>query len=139
MRWLFFGCLVVTVFGCTPGTREMFRETAWDASLCSLHSSLSCSGQAAGVCSVESGNTILGFSKCLIEKARKCVGAGAARCALSGAIKVAGSTLIAAGGVSCTTDQDLADVSECVESKDPKTEGTAVQAVSICWVEQCAR
>lgn len=139
MRRLFICCLVLILAGCTPGARQMIKDTAWDASLCSLHSSLSCSGQAVGVCSVESSESFLGFSKCLIEKSRKCVGAGAARCALSGAIKAAGTTLIAAGGTSCTTDQDLADVSQCVESKDPKTEGAAVQAVSSCWVEQCAR
>ena len=139
MRGLFVGCLVLVVASCTPGAREALRETSWDASKCSLFSSLSCSGQAVGVCSAEKPGNFMDFSSCLIERTRKCVGAGVARCALSAAVKLAGTTQIVAGGKSCTESEDVEAVEICVHEQQPQSEAEAVEMVSRRWVERCER
>jgi hypothetical protein len=133
--------LVCSLFflSCTPAQLEHLKETTWHTGRCSLFSSLSCAGQSLGKCSVDNTSASLSdFGDCLVESTSSCVSKGIGRCALSGAMKAAGTSLIVAGGVSCTTEQNKSLVKQCFRELDPKTQSDAVYAVAECWMDVCS-
>ena len=136
MRRLFFVFASLLV-GCTPADRDRLASGAWKASECSLFSAMGCAGQAVGHCSVEASGDFPAFGDCLVNKTQNCVGANLARCALSGIVYVAKTTNVAAGGVSCTTEENKALVFNCVHSQPLESEAQAVEAVARCWLEVC--
>ena len=136
MRWLFFCPLFF--LACTPAQLDHLKDTTWNTGRCSLFSVLSCAGQAVGKCSVDSGGgSFASFSDCLVNSTPQCVSRGVSRCAMSGAMKAAGTTLIAAGGVGCVTEESTDLVRECVREIGPETEGQAIHAVADCWASVC--
>lgn len=136
---MFFVCL--SLLSCTPAQRQLLLDSAWSASECSTFAAMSCAGQAVGGCSLEHSaqGDFQGFSDCLVNSTPSCVSKNVGRCLLSGVIKATGSTIVAAGGVSCTTAEDQQAVQTCARDFDPRTEAEAVDAVAACWVSWCTR
>lgn len=136
MRRLFFCTLFF--LSCTPAQLDHLRETSWDTGRCSLFSSLSCAGQSLGKCSVDNAaGSLSDFGDCLVESTSSCVSKGLSKCALSGAMKAAGTSLIVAGGVSCTTEENKQIVKECFKQLEPQNQSDAIYAVAECWMDVC--
>jgi len=130
--------VALNCLGCTRIQRDAFRSSVVDVSDCAFHTSVACAAQALTGCeSPVSGSGYGEFGECLVDKSASCSGRGLGMCLLRGVVNVAGTLSVGAGGVGCTSEENLAEVKSCVADVETETEAEAVGAVAACFRRVC--
>lgn len=134
----FWGLLAMSFCGCSTTQVKQFKSAVVSVGECAMHTSLACASQATAGCELPPAGGDYGeYSQCLVNKSSSCSGRGIGLCLLKGVAQVAGTTLVAAGGVGCTGEESMIEVRSCVADVTLETESEAVSAVAACYRRVC--